>query len=272
MEGQREIPRLAMSETAANQNATAVSSGETLAIILAAGQGTRMNSELPKVLFPVCGKPMVRHVVEALRNAQVTKLVLVVGFREDLVRAEFEGEPDIVFVTQHQRLGTGHAVQMCHEELAQHQGPVVIVTGDSPLIQPNSIKALLAYQQEQTIACVLGSLLSDAPEGLGRIVRDQAGQFVGIVEHKDATEAQRQINEVNMSTYVFDSDHLQWSLSQLQTNNTQNEYYLTDCPAILLTRGESVDAKAVLQPCEALSVNTQTQLQLVEDEMRKLGY
>tara|TARA_B100000945_G_scaffold313463_1_gene309585 strand:+ start:448 stop:1230 length:783 start_codon:yes stop_codon:yes gene_type:complete len=244
---------------------------ETLAIVLAAGQGTRMNSELPKVLFPVCGKPMVRHVVETLRIAGVNRIILVVGFREELVREEFEGESDIEFVTQHERLGTGHAVQVCHKRLAGHAGPVLIVTGDSPLIQPASVKALIRAQYKQQLACVVGSLKSDNPTGLGRIVRNNEGSFRGIVEHKDATTKQLKINEVNMSTYVFDSHHLQWSLSQLKTNNKQNEYYLTDCPSILLENGQAVDAKPVLQPCEALSVNTPEQLQLVEDEMRKLG-
>ncbi len=261
-----------MSDTAVKQNSSTLVPQETLAIVLAAGQGTRMNSELPKVLLPVCGKPMVRHVVETLRQAGVTKIVIVVGFREDLVRQEFDGEEDIVFVTQHKQLGTGHAVQVCLGQLASHDGPVLVVTGDSPLIQADSVRSLLHLQRQEELACVLGSLVCDDPTGLGRIVRNPEGSFCGIVEHDDASEAQRSIHEVNMSTYVFDSHHLQWSLSKLKTENTQNEYYLTDCPAILLDHGESVDAKPVLQPCEALSVNTQEQLLLVEEEMRKLGY
>ena len=261
-----------MSDNSGNQNSAPQSPQPILAIVLAAGQGTRMNSELPKVLFPVCQKPMARHVVEALRKAGVTRIILVVGFREELVREQFKGERDIEFVTQHERLGTGHAVQVCQQQLACHDGPVLIVTGDSPLIQSSSVSALIAAQQQQQLACVLGSLISDDPTGLGRIVRHTDGSFQGIVEHKDATPQQLEIREVNMSTYVFDSHHLQWSLSQLKTDNTQNEYYLTDCPSILLKAGQSVDAKPVLQPCEALSVNTQEQLQLVEDEMRKLGY
>jgi len=261
-----------MPDTSVKQNSDLHIPRPILAIVLAAGQGTRMNSELPKVLFPVCQKPMVRHVVETLRRAGVSRIILVVGFREDLVREEFDDEPDIEFVTQHERLGTGHAVQVCHQQLASHDGPVLVVTGDSPLIQASSVKALIAAQQQQQLACVLGSLISDNPTGLGRIVRHPDGAFQGIVEHRDASPQQLEIREVNMSTYVFDSHHLQWSLSQLKTDNTQNEYYLTDCPSILLKAGRSVDAKPVLQPCEALSVNTQEQLQLVEDEMRKLGY
>ena len=261
-----------MSNNSANQDSSVSKPEETLAIVLAAGQGTRMNSDLPKVLFPVCGKPMVRHVVKALRKAAVTQIILVVGFREELVRHEFADESDIEFVTQHERLGTGHAVQVCHEQLASHTGTVAVVTGDSPLIQATSLAALIDAQRNEQLACVLGSLQCDDPTGLGRIVRHDDGSFEGIIEHKDANEEQLRINEVNMSTYVFDSYHLQWSLGQLKTNNIQNEYYLTDCPSILLNIGQAVDAKPVLQPCEALSVNTPEQLQMVENEMRKLGY
>ena len=261
-----------MSDNSANQDSSTSNPQETLAIVLAAGQGTRMNSELPKVLFPVCGKPMVRHVVETLRKAAVTQIILVVGFQEELVRQEFADESDIKFVTQHERLGTGHAVQVCHQQLASHTGPVAIVTGDSPLIQSSSVVALIDAQRNERLACALGSLQCDDPTGLGRIVRNHDGSLRGIVEHKDATQEQLEINEVNMSTYVFDSYHLQWSLHQLKTDNTQNEYYLTDCPSILLSIGQAVDAKPVLQPCEALSVNTPEQLQMVENEMRKLGY
>ena len=262
-----------MSNLSATQNSTInPRPQEILGIVLAAGQGTRMNSNLPKVLFPVCGKPLVRHVVETIRKAGVTRIVLVVGFREELVREEFQNEADIEFVTQHERLGTGHAVQVCFEQLASHTGPVLVVTGDSPLIQKASIKALINAHYEEELACVLGSLESDDPTGLGRIARNKDGSFQGIVEHKDATSEQLAINEVNMSTYVFASHHLQWSLSQLRTNNTQDEYYLTDCPAILLKNGQAVDAKPILLPCEALSVNTPEQLQSVEERMRKLGY
>jgi bifunctional UDP-N-acetylglucosamine pyrophosphorylase/glucosamine-1-phosphate N-acetyltransferase/UDP-N-acetylglucosamine pyrophosphorylase len=110
------------------------------------------------------------------------------------------------------------------------------------------------------------------PTGLGRIVRDGQGNFTGIVEQKDATEQQENITEVNMSTYVFDSSHLQWSLEKLQSNNAQSEYYLTDCPSILKQAGHVVEALPVLKSCESLSVNTLEQLQLVEQEMQQLGY
>jgi len=247
-------------------------STQTMAIILAAGRGSRMQSDRPKVLLQALGRPLVAHVIDALLTAGIQKIVLVVGYQQELVKTELKGYSNLTFVTQPEQLGTGHAVQMCGTQLKQHSGPVIIVTGDSPLIQPQSIKSLLAEFQAMQASCILGSLHHDDPTGLGRIVRDRQGTFTEIVEQKDATEPQKNITEVNMSTYVFDSGHLQWSLEKLQSNNAQTEYYLTDCPSILKQAGYVVEALPVLKSCESLSVNTLEQLQLVEQEMQQLGY
>ncbi|MEC8241107.1 MAG: glycosyl transferase family 2, partial [Planctomycetota bacterium] len=123
----------------------------------------------------------------------------------------------------------------------------------------------------EALDCLLGTLLKDNPQGLGRIVRDKAGRFEGIVEEKDATDEQRAINEVNMSTYLFRPEHLLWALGQLKNNNRQGEFYLTDCPAILLGAGRKIDALPVLKPCEALSVNTVDELAEVEIALQKLA-
>ena len=244
---------------------------KTLAIVLAAGKGTRMESELPKVLFPVCGRPMIHYVLDALRAGGVDKLIVVVGYRADLVREELGDQSDVVFVEQTEQLGTGHAVMVCREELDDHNGPVVIVAGDSPMLQASSIGGLLdAFESDQP-ACLLGTLKRPDPHGLGRIVRDDQGEFMGIVEERDATDAQRQITEVNMSTYVFDCQRLVWALGQLSSNNQQQEYYLTDCPGIMREAGERVAALPILQPCESLSINTRDHLAAVEAEMRGMG-
>ena len=179
-----------------------------MAIILAAGKGTRMNSDLPKVLCPVRGRPMVEFVLDALRKAGVDHLLVVVGYRADLVRQTLASHADVEFVDQTQQLGTGHAVKMCRPQLACHDGPVLIVTGDSPLTQVTSVAALFRDYDAERPACVLGTLHKDNPAGLGRIVRDSGGAFEGIVEEKDATDAQRRLTEVNMSTYVFDAPKL----------------------------------------------------------------
>jgi bifunctional UDP-N-acetylglucosamine pyrophosphorylase/glucosamine-1-phosphate N-acetyltransferase/UDP-N-acetylglucosamine pyrophosphorylase len=245
---------------------------DTIAIVLAAGMGTRMKSDLPKVLVPVLGRPMIEYVLDALQAAGVQRMIVVVGYRADDVKQSLANRTNIEFVLQTERLGTGHAVKMAQPRLLDHQGPVVIVAGDSPMIQSSSVQTLLAHFERQRPACLLGTLHKANPQGLGRIVRDAAGHFVGIVEEKDATDEQKTITEVNMSTYVFHGYQLLYALDHLKNDNRQREYYLTDCPAILKAAGRRIEALPVLKPCEALSINTIDELGLVEAEMRRLGY
>ena len=244
---------------------------EPMAVILAAGQVTRMKSDLPKVLCRAAGRPLVDWVLDALELAGVTRKVVVVGYRAELVEEELGGRAGVEFVHQTERLGTGHAVMMARAAIAEHDGPVVVLAGDSPMVRPASLRRLLDAYAQGRPKCLLGTLLKDDPTGLGRIVRDGAGAFVGIVEQKDATPEQLAINEVNMSTYVFEAAALLSALDRLQANNAQQEYYLTDCPSILLSDGGPVDALPVLEPCEALSVNTVDELALVEAELEKLS-
>ena len=242
-----------------------------LAIVLAAGKGTRMKSDLPKVLVPVAGRPMIRYVVDALHQAGVRRIVVVVGYRAELVQDELAGEADIEFALQSEQLGTGHAVMMCRNQLSDHQGPALIVAGDSPMLQASSVSTLLDRFSNSASSCILGTVDKAHPTGYGRVVRNADGAFVGVVEEKDATPEQRQIQEINVSTYVFDSQDLLWALDQLTDRNAQREYYITDCPGILLSAGKSVIAEKVLQPCESLSINSMDELALVEQEMRRLG-
>lgn len=238
-----------------------------MAIVLAAGKGTRMKSELPKVLVPVAGRPMIRYVIDALRSAGVERIVVVVGYRADLVRAELAGLPGVEFADQTEQLGTGHAVMMCRQQLAAHDGPVVVVAGDSPMLQADSVAALIAESTARQAACLLGTVRRDDPTGYGRIIRNAAGDFTGIVEEKDATPEQRAVNEVNVSTYVFSASELLSALDQLRADNSQREYYITDCPAILLAAGKPVAALKVLKPREALSINSPEELAQVEKVM-----
>lgn len=243
-----------------------------MAVVLAAGKGTRMKSDLPKVLFPVGGRAMIHYVLDALARAGIERTVAVVGYRAEDVQRELADRTGVEFAIQAEQLGTGHAVRMCQPQLVGHEGPVVIVTGDSPLLQSRSIASLLEEFDATRPACLLGTLYKDQPAGLGRIVRDEHGEFEAIVEEKDATEQQRAITEVNMSTYVFDGPELVHALDQLRDNNRQKEYYLTDCPGILRREGKRVRALAALDPCEALSINTVDELEAVEDQMRRMGY
>jgi bifunctional UDP-N-acetylglucosamine pyrophosphorylase/glucosamine-1-phosphate N-acetyltransferase len=243
---------------------------DAVAIVLAAGKGTRMKSELPKVLVPVAGRPMLHYVLDALEEAGVERRLVVVGYRSDLVRAEVGGKPGVEFAEQTEQLGTGHAVMMCRSALADHRGPVVIVAGDSPMLQSESVATLLAEFRGRGAACLLGTVNRDNPAGYGRIVRNAAGEFTGIVEEKDATPEQRVIREVNVSTYVFDAAALVEALDQLRADNAQREYYITDCPALLLAAGKRVEALPVLKPCEALSINNTDELAAVEQELIRM--
>jgi len=242
-----------------------------LAVVLAAGKGTRMESELPKVLVEAAGRPLIDYVLDALDRAEVDRVLVVVGYRADDVRRALSGRDNIDFVEQREQLGTGHAVKVCEEHLRQHEGPVIVLTGDSPMVQPSSLKELLSLYDEARPACILGTLDKQDPSGLGRIVRDERGNFLGIVEQKDATEEQRAITEVNMSTYVFDCGPLQMALDRMTNDNKQGEYYITDCPGILKDAGHDVRALPVLKECEALSVNTVEDLVAVEAELQRMG-
>jgi bifunctional UDP-N-acetylglucosamine pyrophosphorylase/glucosamine-1-phosphate N-acetyltransferase/UDP-N-acetylglucosamine pyrophosphorylase len=158
----------------------------------------------------------------------------------------------------------------CRELLAEHDGPVLIVTGDAPLMRSESVAALFAEYDRRPAACILGTAYKDNPAGLGRIVRNANGQFEAIVEHRDATADQLRITEVNMSYYVFDARELLGALDHIRPNNRQGEYYLTDAPGVLKSQGKEVRAVPVLKPFEALGINTLDELVIAEEELRRL--
>ncbi len=240
-----------------------------IAVVLAAGKGTRMKSDLPKVLVPVRGRPMIHYVIDALAGAGVDRAIVVVGYRAEDVKATLNGRVRIEFAVQAEQLGTGHAVMSARDLLADHQGPVLVVAGDSPMIQSRSIERLLAEYERRPAACILGTAHKEDPAGLGRVLRDADGRFLGIVEEKDATPDQRRITEVNMSYYVFRCPDLLESLRHVRADNAQREYYLTDCPGVLLKAGKEVRALPVLDPIESMSINTLDELAAVEAAMEQ---
>lgn len=241
-----------------------------VAIVMAAGKGTRMKTELPKVLVPVLGRPMIDYVIDALERAGIPRIVVVVGYKADEVKRELASRKNVEFVLQEEPLGTGHAVKVCLPALEDHDGPVVVVTGDSPLTQESSIRVLLTEYERFHCSLLLGTGYADDPTGLGRIVRDGEKRFQKIVEEKDATDEEKKITEVNLSTYVFHPRDLAEFLGNMRTDNAQKEYYLTDAPKYLKSVGKDVHALDVLQPCECFTINTQEELQRAEDEMRRL--
>lgn len=232
-----------------------------------------MESDLPKVLCPVVDRAMIHFVLDALEKSGIKRQIVVVGHEADMVKDELKGRGgDIEFVLQAEQLGTGHAVQMCRDALKDQVGPTIVVAGDSPLIQHTSLSKLLDHMAENKPSLLLGTLKKDDPTGLGRIVRDADGNFTGIVEHKDATPEQLEIDEVNMSTYFFQTADLLDSLDRLSNDNAQAEYYLTDCARLLNEAGRAVEALPVLQDCESLSINNRDELKLVDETMRAMGY
>ena len=242
-----------------------------IAIVLAAGKGTRMGSDLPKVLHEAAGKPLVSWVLEALAAAGVVDRVVVVGYGAELVERALAGMPGVSFALQREQRGTGDAVAAAAATIRRliaadppgHRRPVVIVCGDSPMLRVESVTGLLSEWSARGAACLLGTAVTKDPTGLGRIVRDAAGRFRRIVEEKDATPSERTITEVNMSTYVFEAGALLRALADLRPDNAAGEYYITDCPGMLLREGCVVDAVACLDSSETLSVNTPAQLAAV---------
>jgi UDP-N-acetylglucosamine diphosphorylase/glucosamine-1-phosphate N-acetyltransferase len=244
----------------------------TAAIILAAGKGTRMNSDLPKVVHETCGAPMVCWVVRACLEAGCSRVIVVVGHRQELVREAMEridpGDAAIEFATQDEQLGTGHAVECARPLLDGFDGNVVVLCGDGPLIRTETVTELIDEHHRTNAAATLATATVDDPAGYGRIIRDDAGGFVGIIEDANATDEQKRINEINPSYYCFSAQQLWAGLGRVERNETSSERYLTDVPALLLESGERVGAIASVPAQDALSVNTPEQLAQTDSILR----
>ncbi|MEW4529743.1 NTP transferase domain-containing protein [Maioricimonas sp. JC845] len=233
---------------------------DPVAIILAAGKSKRMKSETPKVLHEILGRPMVEYVLDAARQAGAKRIVVVVGHKAEVVEEALKHHDDVEFALQTEQLGTGHAVMMCRDALADHDGPVLVLTGDTPLLKGTSLAALLQELQDNNAVCVVGTATTEANEGLGRIVRDSDGNFLRIVEHKDASPEELKIEEINTGCFAYDSKALFEALTEVRPENKQGELYLTDCAEILRNKGRTVVAAQRLTIEEAMGVNTQDQL------------
>lgn len=240
-----------------------------VAIILAAGHGKRMKSAKAKVLHEVCGRPMIRYVVEAARGAGAKTVIVVVGYGADQVRASLAGETDVLFATQTRQLGTGDAVKACHPLLEGYQGPALVLVGDEPLIRPQPLANLLTRQCDEGDACLLGTAVVPDPTGFGRILRDSAGRFLRIVEERDCNAEEKRITEINPSCYVFDLPGLWDALEKLDTSNAQGEYYLTDAPDLLQAMHRKVVALPVLAPDDIIGINTRQHLSQAHSIMQE---
>jgi UDP-N-acetylglucosamine diphosphorylase/glucosamine-1-phosphate N-acetyltransferase len=241
-------------------------------IVLAAGKGTRMKSDLPKVMHPAAGEPMVKWAVKASREAGAKEVVLVVGHMAELVTAAFASDrPACHFVMQSPQLGTGHAVDQARPLfnqglLGEH---CFVLCGDGPLIRAETLRTLLQRHLTSGASASLATSVVADPAGYGRIERDAQGRFRRIVEQKDATDAQRAIREINPSYYLFRTADLFGALSRVTNQNASGEYYITDVFELLLKDGKRVEVVDAVPPEDVLSVNTPEQLAEVDAILRR---
>jgi NDP-sugar pyrophosphorylase family protein len=230
-----------------------------LTVVLAAGEGKRMHSILPKVLHRVGGRPLVEHLVQASLKAGLGPVIVVVGHRRDMVIEALVDYPIDVVVQDDQR-GTGHAMQMVREHLGNYEGACLVVPGDAPFLRPATMRELAEFNEEGHFAASLLTAVAPDPSGYGRIIRSAAGDVERIVEDGDATHEERDIHEINSGVYVFDYRRLTQALDELRANNSQSELYLTDTIATLRAAGQKIGAKQVTDPIEVSGVNDPTQL------------
>lgn len=241
--------------------------GSFTAVVLAAGLGKRMNSDLPKVLHPALGRPLVLHVLEQIDPLRPKLTVVVIGHRAALVREALRGR-DVLFAEQTPQLGTGHAVQMAWSAIEKGPETLLVLAGDMPLIRTATLKRLLErHGGERNAVTFLSGVLED-PGGYGRVIRDARGEFVKIVEERDATPAERAVGEVNSGIYCFSRQPLQEALGFLRADNRQQEYYLTDTLSFIKGRGGRIGVERASDSRELLGVNNPEQLAMVEEALR----
>lgn len=242
---------------------------ERVAIILAAGVSSRMNTQIPKVLHEVCGRPMLAYVLDACREIGISKIYAVVGFSAEQVKERFDEYENVVWVQQDKQLGTAHAVLCCKEHLKDFDGEMLILCGDGPLIRAQTLKTLINKHKAEHSATTLGTAVLDEPSGYGRIIRDVYGNIQGIIEDSDCTEAQLAIKEINPSCYLFNSKVLFEALEKVKPDNVKEEYYLTDAISVIIGTGHKVTAIMAVQPEEAVGINSRPQLSAASKIMQR---
>lgn len=237
------------------------------AVVLAAGQGTRMKSKLYKVLHPVVGRPMVQHVITQLKQLQIDEMVTIVGYGAEKV-IEKVGDAS-KFVTQEEQLGTGHAVQQAEALLADKSGTTIVVCGDTPLITRETYKALFDHHEKEGSKATILTAKAPDPTGYGRVIRNKDNQVERIVEHKDANHDQLLVDEINTGTYCFDNQALFEALKEVSNDNAQGEYYLPDVIEILRNKSEKVSAFLTDEFEETIGINDRVALAQAEEIMKK---
>jgi len=238
------------------------------AIVLAAGQGKRMKSKLYKVLHPVCGKPMVGHVLDTVKKVQCERSIVVVGHGAEAVKSYLGTKAE--YVLQAQQLGTGHAVKQAGTLLGQEEGTTIVICGDTPLVTEETLQAMLELHERQGAAATVLTASMDRPQGYGRIIRDSVkGSVARIVEQKDCSPEEDAVKEINTGTYCFDNAKLFAALEKVTNSNAQQEYYLTDVIGILVGEGEVVEGYMTEDFAESIGVNDRLALSEAEGYMRE---
>lgn len=237
------------------------------AVILAAGEGKRMKSRKAKVVHKALGKEIVKWVADAARGAGTEKICVVVGHKEEQVR-ECLGE-SVEYAVQKEQKGTGHAVMMAEAFLEKNQGTVLVLCGDAPLIKEETLKKVIEEHKKKKNACTVISALIDCPDGYGRIVRDETGKFLSVTEHKDCTAGQLRIKECNAGMYCFEVKDLLPALKKINCCNNQNEYYITDVPAVMSKEGLGVDTYILEDKDEMFGINDRIQLAEATEILRE---
>ena len=239
------------------------------ALVLAAGKSRRFKSPLPKVIHPLCGQPLLVHILEKLRSLDIEKTFVVVGLGDDAVR-EAVADYDVDFVVQEEPLGTGHAVMSAALMLNPLSGSLLVIAGDTPMIRLPTLQQLLETREEHDADEVVLTAFHENPHGYGRIVRDPKGEAVDIVEEKDATADQKEIREVNTGIACFRISTLLKEISRLSQDNAAEEYYLTDLVHIFSSLGHTVITLKSEHPDETLGINSLEELAQAEEKMKKV--
>lgn len=233
------------------------------AVILAAGKGTRMKSDLPKVLHKINDRPMVHYVIDLAGELNAKKIILIIGHEREMVKNACAGLP-VDFAVQEPQLGTGHAVQMTEPALTGFDGDVLVLSGDVPLLTAQTMKAMIeVHNRNEATATLLTSDLDD-PSGYGRVMRDSDGSVYKIVEHKDANERERAVKEINAGIYIFNAADLFRALKMVKNDNVQGEYYLPDVISIFISENKKVFAVKTDSFDETRGINTIEQLKEAE--------
>ncbi|MGM0410624.1 MAG: bifunctional UDP-N-acetylglucosamine diphosphorylase/glucosamine-1-phosphate N-acetyltransferase GlmU [Bacillota bacterium] len=240
---------------------------DLLTVILAAGKGTRMKSDLTKVLHPIAGKEMVKHVIETIDELS-SKIVAVIGHQGEKVQQSLS-DYSLDFVEQKEQLGTAHAVMQAKKQIKAHDGPVLVLYGDTPLLKKTTIENLINSHQENNAGLSILTAKLDNPESYGRIIRDAKGEVNKIVEEDDASDNEKRVKEINSGVYCFESDLLAESLDNIDTNNAQNEYYLTDAVDYIKNNGNKVIPVPIKNTKEIIGVNDRSNLAKAEKVLRK---